>query len=215
MSPAPTSLSASEEFEISLVDGAAELLREWDAGFLALLTNPAASAATRADLLAGRRIAAEIAATLRQPVKPWLLAARLRGTVQCLASLQFARRALFVAYLASAPWNLSPSDPRAVRGACSALIEHAVDLSAAAGLHGRLSLEADNPHCRQIYFHLGFRRAAESEGDLIPPQALVTEAGDLMLLEPAVSLGWRKRSLRLRQSASSSRSGVERPTLAS
>jgi hypothetical protein len=215
MSPAPTSLPASEGFEISLVGGAADLLRDWDAGFRALLTSPGATAATRAELQAGQRIAAELAATLRQPGKPWLLAARLRGAVQCVASLQFARRALFIAYLVSAPCNLVPGDPRAVRGACSALIEHAVALSTAAGLHGRLSLEADNPQCRQVYFHLGFRRAAgEAEaGELVPQQALATEA-DLMLLEPAISLGWRKRSLRRNRPASSSRSGGERPTLA-
>jgi hypothetical protein len=215
MSPAPKSLPASEGFEISLVGGAEDLLRGWDAGFRALLTSPGVTAATRAELQAGQRIAAELAATLRQPGKPWLLAARLRGAVQCVASLQFARRALFIAYLVSAPCNLVPGDPRAVRGACSALIEHAVALSTAAGLHGRLSLEADNPQCRQVYFHLGFRRAAgEAEaGELVPQQALATEA-DLMLLEPAISLGWRKRSLRRNRPASSSRSGGERPTLA-
>jgi hypothetical protein len=207
MPPVPDTLPPKEGFEIAPLDGAEGLLRAWDAGFHALLLSPGVTAATRADLQAGRRItgelAGELAATLRQPGKRWLLAIRLRGAVQCVGSLQLSRRALFVEYLASAPWNLLRGadlrDPRTAHGACSALIEHGVRLSRAAGLQGRLSLEADNPHCRQIYFHLGFRRAAGEASDLIPRPALAGEASDLMLLEPATSLGWRRRTRRVPQ----------------
>ena len=198
MPPVPTSLPPNEGFEIVPLDGAEDLLRAWDAGFRTLLLSPGVTAATRADLQAGRRITGELAATLREPGKQWLLASLLRGAVQCVGSLKLLRRALFVEYLASAPWNLLRGadlrDPRTAHGACSALIEHAVRLSRAAGLQGRLSLEADNPHCRQIYVHLGFRRAPGEAGDLIPQPALATEASDLMLLEPATSLGWRRRA---------------------
>src|SRR5260370_20957961 len=193
MPPVPDSLPSKEGFEIAPLDGAEGLLRAWDAGFQALLVNPGVTAPTRADLQAGRRITGELAATLRQPGKRSLLATWLRGAVQCVGSLQVSRRALFVDYLASAPWNLLRGadlrDPRTAHGACSALIEHAVRLSRAAGLQGRLSLEADNPRCRQIYFHLGFRRAAGEAGDLIPRPALAADASHLMLLAPAARRG--------------------------
>jgi len=51
----------------------------------------------------------------------------------------------------------------------------------------------------EIYLHLGFRRASGEARDLIPAPALAADASGLMVLEPATSLGWRRRSRRAPQ----------------
>jgi hypothetical protein len=156
-------------------------LREWDWMARGLLARGAVSAQTRPNLEDSRRIVGELGRVLAgdepgegiQEHRSVFVARRI-GCIQAAAALFASPRAVFVELVATAPWNLlgaaDPPDARMVRGAGTALLQHASAWSLATGGGGRVSLQAENPRCRAYYEWLGFERmtAADEPYTLVP-----------------------------------------------
>jgi hypothetical protein len=156
-------------------------LREWEWTARGLLARGAVTERTRLHLEDSRRVVGELARVLSgdepgegDPEQRSVFVVRYRGAVQAAATLFMTSRAVFVELVATAPWNLlgsaDPSDARAVRGAGTALVQHAAAWSLAAGRGGRVTLQAENPRCRAYYERLGFERmtAADLPYTLVP-----------------------------------------------
>ncbi len=170
------------------------LVRGWEREAWALLAAGGLAPDTRLRLGDGVRILGELSRVLAgdEPGEGrsaerlvWVAAARGRAQGVCAGFV--CPRAVFVELLATAPWNLlgpsDPPDPRAVRGAGSALIAHAAAVSRASGGGGRVSLQAENARCLGAYERMGFARVRPS--DL--PLALV----------PRGDHGWSESIVRL------------------
>lgn len=171
----------------------AATLRAWDWVARSLLSR-GVQPQTRTRLEDSRRIVGELSDVLAgreegegTADRRTIHAAVQAGRIQAVVSIIPCPRAAFVELLATAPWNLlgpgDPPDSRSVRGAGSALIAHAVDLSHRSGAGGQVSLQAENPRSLELYERLGFVQMRPSDA----PLALV----------PRGEHGWSPSILRL------------------
>lgn len=149
----------------------------WLDSLLSLEVQPLLTPLTRLKVRDGYRVCAELVNVLdgREPGEGTpqdrtLLAARSGGRIQAVSSMFACAGGTFIELLVTAPWNLlgrgDPVDARTVRGAGTALVEHAKAWSRWRGCGGRIALQAENPRTLTYYEHLGFTRMAPSHRPL-------------------------------------------------
>lgn len=78
------------------------------------------------------------------------------GNLQVAAKYNLQGNNLYVDYLATAPWNFSSNDPRAVKGAGAAALAELARISQNSGKDGRIRLSALEG-AQSFYEHLGFQ----------------------------------------------------------
>lgn len=102
----------------------------------------------------------EIIAAAKQKNKNMVAMVDSNGKMQAAAFYKEEKSALYVEYLATAPWNLSTKDPRLTRGAAAKTLATISQTSVDLGKRGKIELTS-LPRAESFYEKMGFVKGLE------------------------------------------------------